>query len=156
MTRGSDIRGYIFIRVGAVVLGVLSQSTWADTVDVRMIDIFTTTERPVAGMENSVLGDTTITLYEVDGIERFEASLSRGLPLDRSAAEPEALRRIQQLDASAMAHARHAAVGLSEAMQYGVDRYPAIVFDERAVVYGVANVVEALDRYTAWRRNVNQ
>ena len=33
-----------------------------------------------------------------------------------------------------------------------VDRYPAIVFDGRAVVYGVTDLVQALNRYEAWQR----
>ena len=50
-----------------------------------------------------------------------------------------------------MAPAKNAAIGLAKAVQYGIDRYPAIVFDGRVVVYGVTDLVEALDRYKAWR-----
>ena len=45
-----------------------------------------------------------------------------------------------------------AAHGLAKAMQYGVDRYPAIVFDGQAVVYGVTDVQTAIAHYRAWRR----
>ena len=51
-----------------------------------------------------------------------------------------------------MAPAKNAAFGLAKAVQYGVDRYPAIVFEGRAVVYGVTDLVEALNRYEAWQR----
>jgi integrating conjugative element protein (TIGR03757 family) len=64
----------------------------------------------------------------------------------------EALRRVQQLDDTRMAPAKNAAIGLAKAIQYGVDRYPAIVLNERAVVYGVTDLVEALNRYEAWHR----
>ena len=46
---------------------------------------------------------------------------------------------------------KHAALGLARAVQYGVDRYPAIVFNATAVVYGVTGLVEAVQRYDAWR-----
>ncbi len=36
-------------------------------------------------------------------------------------------------------------------MQYGVDRYPAIVFDGKAVVYGVTDVKAATRLYEQWR-----
>ena len=88
----------------------------------------------------------------VDGLERFESRLSEGLPADTKAARAEALRRVQQLDDTRMAPAKNAAIGLAKAVQYGVDRYPAIVFDGRAVIYGVTDLVEALDRYDAWQR----
>ena len=68
------------------------------------------------------------------------------------AAKAEALRRVQQLDDTRMAPAKNAAIGLAKAIQYGVDRYPAIVLNERAVVYGVTDLVEALNRYEAWHR----
>mgnify|MGYP005733276675 FL=1 len=38
-------------------------------------------------------------------------------------------------------------------MPNGIDRYPAIVFDGPAVVYGVTELVEALDRFENWQRD---
>ena len=43
------------------------------------------------------------------------------------------------------------ATALAKAMQYGVDRYPAIVFDGQAVVYGVTDLKAALVHYQMWR-----
>jgi len=51
-----------------------------------------------------------------------------------------------------MAPAKDAAIGLAKAMQYGVDRYPAIVVNGTAVVYGVTDLVDAAARYETWRR----
>ena len=36
-------------------------------------------------------------------------------------------------------------------MQYGVDRYPAIVFNGEAVVYGLTDLSNALDHYRTWQ-----
>ena len=49
-----------------------------------------------------------------------------------------------------MAPAKDAALGLAKAVQYGVDHYPAIVFNGTAVVYGVTDLVEAVQRYDTW------
>ena len=46
---------------------------------------------------------------------------------------------------------QRAAMGLAKAVQYGVDRYPAIVFDGQMVVYGVTDLEAALQYYRAWR-----
>ncbi len=51
---------------------------------------------------------------------------------------------------------KNAALGLAKAKQYGLDRYPAIVFDGRAVVYGVRDLGEALARYRQWREAAGQ
>jgi integrating conjugative element protein (TIGR03757 family) len=125
-------------------------SVWAgNTVD---LDVFTKTERSTTGEEDERLRTAAVKTYAVDGLNRFESALSGGLPADRESAKVEALHRIHQLDAARIEPAKNAVIGLAKAMQYGVDRYPAIVFDERAVVYGVTNLIKALDRYEAWQR----
>lgn len=134
----------LFVLLGAAL------PVWAG--GVLSVEVFTTGERPVTGTDHGQLRTATLTTYTIDGLERFQSALSEGLPQDPEAAKAEALRRVQQLDDTRMAQAKAAAVGLAKAIQYGVDRYPAIVFDERFVVYGVTDLVEALDRYEAWQR----
>ncbi|MGB5743101.1 MAG: TIGR03757 family integrating conjugative element protein [Sedimenticolaceae bacterium] len=116
------------------------------------VQVFTTDEQPVVGADHERLRAATLTNYAVDGLDRFESTLSDGLPVDPETAKEEALGRIQEIDDAYMAPAKNAAIGLAKAIQYGVDSYPAIVFDERAVVYGVTDLVEALNRYEAWHR----
>lgn len=152
MTTDRDIQAYLFTCVVIILYGALTQAAWAGVENMPSIEVFTTANRAVTGTAHEPLRSATVIIYTIDGLERFEAALSRGLPLHPSAAEPEALRRIQQLDPQNMAQAKHAAIGLAAAIQYGVDRYPAIVFDKRAVVYGVTDLIEALGRYRAWQR----
>jgi integrating conjugative element protein (TIGR03757 family) len=129
---------------------VFSAPVWA--ADALVIEVFTTGEQPVVAAGHGRLRASTITTFSVDSLERFESGLSEGLPADPEAAKAEALRRIQRLDDARMAPAKNAAFGLAKAVQYGVDRHPAIVFDGRAVIYGVTDLVEALDRFKAWQR----
>lgn len=132
------------------VLMIIGTPVWAG--DVLTIEVFTTSERAVSGADHERFRSATVTTYAVDRLDRFQSALSEGLPADPKAAKAEALRRVQQLDDARMAPAKNAAIGLAKAVQYGVDRYPAIVFDGRAIVYGVTDLVEALDRYDAWQR----
>lgn len=138
--------------VGLTLFGplVFSAPLWAG--DALSIEVFTTSERPIAGVEDKRFRSASVTTYTVDGLERFESGLAEGLPADPEAAKAEALHRIQQLDDARMAPAKNASIGLAKAVQYGVDRHPAIVFDGRAVVYGVTDLVEALDRYEVWQK----
>lgn len=138
--------------VGLTLFGPLAFSAPAWAGVALIIEVFSTSEQPVVGAEHERLRTATITTYAVDGLERFESELSEGLPADPDTAKAAALRRIQRLDDARMAPAKDAAFGLAKAVQYGVDRYPAIVFDGRAVVYGVTDLVKALDRYEAWQR----
>lgn len=137
---------------GLALFGSLALSVPAWAGDALVIEVFTTSEQPVVGAEQERLRIATITTYAVDGLERFELGLSEGLPADPDAAKAEALRRIQHLDDARLVPAKNAAFGLATAVQYGVDRYPAIVFDGRAVVYGVTDLIDALGRFETWQR----
>ena len=120
------------------------------------LEVFTAAEFPVSGQDDRRLRGAAITVYAVDGLEQFESTLSQNLPADADVAKVEALRRIGQLDDARMAPAKDAAIGLAKAMQYGVDRYPAIVVNGTAVVYGVTDLVDAAARYEAWRSGQSQ
>lgn len=128
----------------------IGEPVWAG--DAMSIEVFTSSEWAVSSADRERLRTATVAIYAVDGLERFQSALSEGLPADPKEAKAVAFRRIQQLDDAHMAPAKNAAIGLAKAVQYGVDRYPAIVFDERTVVYGVTDLVEVLDRYDAWQR----
>ena len=49
-----------------------------------------------------------------------------------------------------------AATGLAKALQYGVERYPAVVFDGEVAIYGVTDIREVLQRYQQWREGGTQ
>lgn len=126
----------------------------------HIIEVFTSTDLPITGAAtinpDAALSKTELQIYELDGIQRFEAQLSSNLPTDPDQSKHIALQRIQQLDEANRAQMQRAAVGLSKAVQYGVDRYPAAVFDSTAVVYGVTNIHTALLHYQQWREGGNQ
>jgi len=115
------------------------------------VEVFTSTDLPV---ETGIKSDETaisVDVYEIDGVERIESGLSRGLPDDHRAAKRIALERVGRVDAAQIQRVQRAALGLSKAVQYGIDRYPAIVFDGQVVVFGVDDVREAIDRYRQWQ-----
>ncbi|MEW8042657.1 MAG: TIGR03757 family integrating conjugative element protein [Candidatus Thiodiazotropha endolucinida] len=120
----------------------------------HVIKAFTSVKFPFVGARG--IGNDSygldITIYEIDGIESIERDLSIDMPADPEKSKRIALHRIQHMDDQSKTKMRMAALGLAKAMQYGVDRYPAIVFDGQAVVYGVADVQTALAHYRVWRR----
>ena len=117
--------------------------------------MFSTTDIQLDGtpsfFNSKNLSEIELQIYQLDGIQRFEAKLSSNLPTDPNRSKQIAVQRIQQLDEQTMAAVQNAAVGLAKAMQYGVDRYPAIVFDGEAVVYGLTDLSSALDHYRTWQ-----
>lgn len=121
----------------------------------HLVEVFTTTESPVTGESafNRQPDSTEMEfhVYELDGIQRIEAKLSEGLTADPEQSKRVVLQRFQQLHEEDRARLQRAAIGLAKAMQYGIDRYPAIVFDGEMAIYGVTDIGEALHRYQEWR-----
>ena len=120
----------------------------------RLVEVFTTTELPVTGeaaiTSEAVHAKIEFHIYELDGIQRIEAKLSDGLTADPEQSKQVVLQRFQQLREEDRARMQRAAMGLAKAMQYGVDRYPAIVFNGEVAIYGVTDIGEASDRYRLW------
>ncbi len=120
-----------------------------------LVEIFTTTDwefqwEPVAGAKEAHQ-NIEVQIYELDGIQRSETQLSSNLPTDPKQSKQIALQRIQQLDEQTAASIKNAAVGLAKATQYGIDRYPAIVFDGGVVVYGLTDLSAAVDYFQTWQ-----
>jgi len=121
----------------------------------RVVEVFTSSDLPITGKvainPDSVQSKTELQVYELDGIQRIEIDLSRDLSANPEQSKYIVLQRIQQLDEAARAQMQRAAMGLAKALQYGVDRYPAIVFDGEVAIYGITDISEALHRYQQWR-----
>ncbi len=92
-----------------------------------------------------------LQFYPLNGIQLVETELSKGLTSQPDQSKRLVLQRIQILDDQTQRRMQRSAVGLSRAMQYGIDRLPAIVFDGRVVVYGVTDLQVALTYFRVWR-----
>lgn len=126
----------------------------------RLVEMFTTADSPVNG-ETALdtqpgYREIEFCIYALEGIQRIEMKLSKGLTADPKQSKRVVLQRFQQLQEGDRAQLQRTAMGLAKAMQYGVDRYPAIVFDGEVVIYGVTDIREALHRYKQWRESWKQ
>ena len=140
----------------SLLVAVVAQAGQPVTRHSHLVEVLTVTELPVTG-EATITGravhrETEFHLYELDGIQRIEAKLSDGLTADPGQSKQVVLQRLQELREDDRTRMKRAAMGLAKAMQYGVDRYPAIVFDGQAVVYGITDVQTAIAHYRTWRR----
>lgn len=121
----------------------------------RIIEVFATTDLAAAGeadvyrqLENQ---DLEIQIYRLDAIRQLESELSRDLASDPEQAKSAVMERIKLLNADARTEMQNAATGMAKAMQYGIDRLPAVVIDGQVVVYGITDLPEVLGHYAAWQ-----
>lgn len=92
-----------------------------------------------------------ITVYVIDRIALLQKELSKDLSTHPDKARREVLQRFQAMDVRLSRQLENAAKGLVKAMQYGIDRYPAIVIDGKAVVYGLTDLDTAERVYLQWQ-----
>ena len=90
-----------------------------------------------------------IVIFDLGAPQRFEDRLSAGLPDDPVRAQRLLEQRLQDADLEAQALAAFA--GLVRAARLGLDRLPAVVFDDATIVYGVTDLSEAAEQYARWR-----
>jgi integrating conjugative element protein (TIGR03757 family) len=105
----------------------------------------------VANAEPGVSESEYTTVYKVGRIAQLQKELSIDLPADSKSAKALALQRFQRMNTQLSIELENAAKGLVQAMQYGIDRYPAIVFDGQAVVYGLTDIPAATQLYQRWQ-----
>jgi integrating conjugative element protein (TIGR03757 family) len=144
-------------RLIGILLLVLSLSSYGNEHDkdtAMIIEVFTSAHFPIRGSETSGVRENalgTVTHYDLDGIDQLQQTLSQALPNDPGQAKQLVLQRLQSMDAALNHRLENAGSGLVQAMHYGIDRTPAIVFDRQAVIYGVTELDDAIEQYAQWR-----
>ena len=138
----NSARAHLILSI--VLTEILCDPVLADEPSIA-IEVFTGSMNPVAN------GTDGITVYYIDRIDRIQQELSKDLPANPEAAKQAALRRFQRMDNKLSHELENASNGLVQAMQYGIIRYPAIVFDGNAVVYGITDIRAATQRYRQWQ-----
>ena len=122
------------------------------------VEVFTATGYEVVDQGaikiNEKIENVDLQVYELNRIQLVEVELSMDLPPNPDQSKRLAIQRIQILDDQARTRMQRSAIGLARAMQYGIDRYPAIVFDGQAVVYGMTDLKAALAHYQMWRAGI--
>ena len=123
-----------------------------------VVEVFISDKHVIIGADAAALDSNSrqpaIVVYKIDAIQSIERDLSANLPVEPLQSKQIVLHRIQSLGEQTRSRMQAAAMGLAKAMQYGIDRYPAIVFDNQAVVYGVTDLKAALGFHQAWRAGV--
>jgi len=133
------------LKVGA---GDLSQSIVA----------ITSNQRPIQSVDwksaSSSENNPEITILNLDAVQSLHDQLSEGLPNDETLARTMVQQKIADIGRSKLEdELRTAYLPLGTMMAYGLDRYPVIIFDQQAVIYGVTDLAQAINQYRQWRED---
>ena len=91
-------------------------------------------------------------LFELDEAPRIEAELSADLPADPERAAAIVRQRLNQGGTDLQRRIGTAYQGVAGAWSLGVAAIPAVVVDQRYVVYGEPDVARAVSRIEQYRR----
>ena len=136
-----------------LVISLVTEAKIPTAMTPTVIEIFSTSDQPFSAVDSVVKKYPQIELHihQLDHINILEDQLSLGLSADPETAKRRVLERLQQLTPGTRSRLEHSATALATAVQYGVEQYPAIVFDRELVVYGLTDLSVALMHYRWWR-----
>jgi len=126
----------------------LYQSVQADSVHPSLI-IFTSNQFTFNAEDSSHFSD--IKILNLDAVKAVTQHLNHDLPLNEDAALKLVKERIDAIGPNTFnKQILQAYQPLIRAMQLGVDRIPAVVFDNQFVIYGTTDIPLALKKYRQW------
>ena len=124
-------------------LGVFA-SLWCFAAQAQeVVEVFRLSNQSVVGTAN--------TVYVVDALHNATERLSVDLPNIPAEAQRIAEVRLKALTEQDKEALHQASTSVIRAAEYKIVKVPAIVFDGKAVIYGVSNVEEARVIYRGWR-----
>lgn len=126
--------------------------------DKPVIEMIVSDADRISGKVKLIQRGYKVKLYNLDAPKHLIASLSQNLPANQTAAKRTLEQRLQQHGQQALQQQLMTAYqGLSLAMQYQIDGYPAVLFDQgRAVIYGVTDLEQAVHLYRQWQSGLNR
>jgi len=108
--------------------------------------VITDTRHPVTGSAS------TQRIIQLDAAQHIEAELSANLPADPQQATTLVQQRLNQGGQTLQQRLREAYQGVTDAWSMGITTLPAVVIDQRYVVYGETDLDKALARITQYRK----
>lgn len=140
----NSLKGW-YVALSVIVAFGLITNLQANDAEGPVIEAF------VGNIELGLREPENTTVYNIERIAHLQQALSKDLPSDPEKAKQLVLARFQRIDTQLSHELENAANGLVQAMQYSIDRYPAIVFDGKAVVYGITDIRTATQVYRQWQ-----
>jgi integrating conjugative element protein, PFL_4709 family len=119
------------------------------------VEVFTGQLLPAAGLGDGQ-GQLAVVAYDLSAADRLADGLSEGLPADAEAAASIARQRFSGDQSVLAGQVAEAFQGHGLALSYGLTSYPALVFNQEAVVYGTTDLALGLAQYRRWQQQQGQ
>ncbi|MFV1849163.1 MAG: TIGR03757 family integrating conjugative element protein [Thalassospira sp.] len=126
--------------VVCVSIVLVAESVWSESIE--DVVVFTTSAFPIQDPSQRAS-----QVYELDATVGSLAALGENLPKDPQRAHAEVMRRLNdETWRDRFTAVQHALEGVSEAWMHNIQRLPAVLVNDRYLIYGVTDI----DRALAW------
>ena len=117
------------------------------------IEVVTSDAYPVSGIKSVQGQGLLVNVYNLDDGKRLVAEIGKHLPKNQDAAKKALEKHFKKMgDAAVKQQFMQAYHGVILSTQYGLTRYPAVVFEQgQSVIYGVTNLNQAVNLYRQWQ-----
>ena len=140
----------IYLYLVLIALGFCSNSQAEEQPFIEVIssDLF-----PVSDIQVLQRQGYSINVYNLDNGKRLVAQIGANLPHHQEAAKNALQQRFKKMgEEQVKAQFIQAYQAVTISTQYGLTRYPAVVFNHgESVIYGETNLVQALRLYQQWK-----
>jgi len=107
----------------------------------------------ITDSKHPVIGNASVQrVIQLDAVQHIETELSANLPADPQQATALVQQRLNQGGQVLQQRLREAYQGITDAWSLGITTLPAVVVDQRYVVYGEANLDKALATIDQYRK----
>ena len=113
------------------------------------IEVITSDAYPVSGIPSIQRLGFSVNVYNLDDGKRLVAEIGKHLPKNQNAAKQTLEKRFKKMgEEQVRAQFMQAYHGMTLSTQYGLSRYPAVVFNHgESVIYGVTDLNQAVKLY---------
>jgi integrating conjugative element protein (TIGR03757 family) len=134
-----------------LLLSGLSQTAQAEPL---LVEVFTDAlQGPPPSDVGPGRSEITTTVYDLSAPQQAAQALANELrlPADPASAMTEAKTYLQRHGLELASKVGQAQISHQKALAYGLTRYPALVINQEAIVYGSTDVQEAVRQYRSWQ-----
>ena len=133
---------------------VFAMTSRADSNLPSHIEVIYDNHNRITGMQWIKDQGIQLSLYNLNAPDSLLTQFDQGLPNDLEQAKKAILNRFQNIGHEKLKQQFMTAYqGVIKSTEYGLDRYPAIIFDQgKAVVYGITDLKSALLKYQHWHK----
>lgn len=141
---------YYFVLVGV--------SAWGQCAELpKSIIVITSNQSPVSeptNLSSYYQGwSPDIKILNLDAVSDLEKRLAKDLPVNEAKAREVLDQRFKLIGKNQLQKDfSNAYQALVLSAKYGIDRYPAVIFDYQTIVYGVTDILAATMFYLEWQK----